>query len=75
MLNEIPSPCLIPAPHRLGFVQVVVPFGTTFQPWLVSSCCAVDGANAHGLNEMADVLTSGLGGENGMGPQVGIAVL
>ena len=56
-------------------MQVVVPFGTTFQPWLVSSCCAVAGSNEHGLNEIADVSTSGLGGESGIGPQVGSAVL
>src|SRR5579872_4711568 len=74
MLNEIPSPCLIPAPHRLGFVQVVFPPGTTFQPWLVSSDCAVEGENEHGPSPIADVLTSGLGGDSGIGPQVGSAV-
>ena len=41
----------------------------------MSSCCAVEGENEHGLNEIADVLTSGLGGENGIGPHVGTAVL
>src|SRR3974390_2276426 len=75
MLNEIPSPVLIPAPQRLGFWQVVVPFGTTFQPWLESSCCAVEGENVHGANEMLLVSTSGVGGALGIGPQVGSAVL
>src|ERR1700743_4030883 len=31
-------PCLTPAPHSDGVLQVVTPLGTTFQPWLVSSC-------------------------------------
>src|ERR1700756_4480608 len=75
MLNEIPSPDLMPVPHRLGFEQVVVPPGTTFHPWLVSRDFAVEGENAHGVNGIAEVLTSGLGGENGIGPQVGFAVL
>src|SRR5579863_3066505 len=75
MLNVMPSPALMPAPHRLGFWQVVVPFGTTFHPWLESSCFAVDGEKEHGDRGMDDVLTSGLGGANGIGPQVGIAVL
>jgi hypothetical protein len=54
---------------------VVVPPGTTFQPWLVSSCFASEGENEHGVNGMADVSTSGLGGAKGIGPQVGFAVL
>ncbi len=79
MLNEIPSPWLIPVPHSPapdpGFTHVVFPPAATFQPFWVSSCCAVDGENAHGLNEIAAVLTSGLGGDSGIGPQVGSAVL
>src|ERR1039458_8187779 len=75
MLNEIPSPLLIPVPHRLGFWQVVVPPGTTFQPWLDSSWLAVDGENAQGALPIAEVLTSGLGGASGIGPHVRSAVL
>ena len=66
---------MIPVPHSVGFVQVVVPFGTTFQPWLVSSCWPSTVENAHGLNGIAEVSTSGLGGANGIGPHVGSAVL
>src|SRR5581483_11197687 len=75
MLNEIPSPLVIPVPHRLGFWHVVVPPGATFQPWLARICLAVETENVHGLNERAEALTSGLGGETGTGPHVGMAVL
>ena len=42
-VKDRPWPCLTPAPHRLGLVQVVVPFGVTFQPWLDSSDLALAG--------------------------------
>ena len=41
-------PCLTPAPHSDGVLQVVTPFGTTFQPWLVSSCLASVGLYGKG---------------------------
>ena len=42
--HELPGPWLMPGPHMAaGSVQVVVPFGTTFQPWLVSSALALAG--------------------------------
>src|ERR1700722_7587882 len=41
-------PLAMPAPHWVGPVpgswQVVTPFATTFQPWLVSSCLALVGS-------------------------------
>src|ERR1700722_13250109 len=36
-------PIFTPAPHSDGFVHVVLPFGTTFQPWLVSRSLALVG--------------------------------
>src|ERR1700735_863361 len=33
-------PAAIPGPHLAGSTQVLVPPGTTFQPWLVSSALA-----------------------------------
>ena len=62
---------VIPAPHSSGPVpgcwQVLVPPGTTFQPWLESSCAAALTENGNGF-VVALKLTSGLGGSEGIGP-------
>src|ERR1700685_2916918 len=42
-VKESGWPCLMPAPHLAGSVQVVVPFGTTVQPLLVSRSFALVG--------------------------------
>ena len=42
-LNDRPWPDLTPLPHWLGLVQVLVPLGTTFQPWLDSRLLALVG--------------------------------
>src|SRR6185312_8631903 len=62
-----PEPWLIPGPHLAGSVQVVTPFGTTFQPWLVSSFFALAGLYGYGLpalrcgdrNEVTGLLATG----------------
>ena len=36
-------PAVIPAPHRLALLQVVVPPGAMVQPWLVSRLFALAG--------------------------------
>src|SRR5215469_7584851 len=41
-------PCLMPAPHSDGLVQVVEPLSTTFQPWLVSRSLALVGLYGNG---------------------------
>src|ERR1700730_5188186 len=41
-------PAVIPGPHLAASVQVVVPFGTTVQPWLVSRLLAWPGLNGNG---------------------------
>src|SRR5271165_3110085 len=41
-------PAVIPGPHRLGVAQVVVPPGTTVQPWLVSRLLALAGLYGNG---------------------------
>src|SRR6185437_1422517 len=41
-------PGLIPGPHRAGTAQVVMPPGTTFQPWLASNCRAAAGLYGNG---------------------------
>src|SRR5262245_54471214 len=49
-LNGVPAG--IPAPHSLdavpGFTHVDCPFGTTFQPWALSSDTALDGLYGNG---------------------------
>ena len=71
MLNEIPSPAVIPAPHSFAAVpgcsQVVVPFGATFQPWLERIVAAACVENAYGFVD-ALTLASGLSGDTGTGP-------
>src|ERR1700691_3771803 len=51
-LKLSPVPAVIPAPHSSaaepGFTQVVTPFGTTFQPWLVSRSLALVGLYGNG---------------------------
>src|ERR1700685_4058111 len=47
-VKESAWPCLTPAPHLAGSVQVVVPPGTTFQPFAVSSDFALVGLYGHG---------------------------
>src|SRR5579863_7912739 len=37
-------PLVMPGPHLAGSVQVVVPFGTTVQPWLASTVLALPGS-------------------------------
>ena len=46
---------------------MLVPPGTTFQPWLESSCAAALTENGNGF-VVALKLTSGLGGSEGIGP-------
>src|SRR5258707_6626292 len=41
-------PAVIPGPHLAASVQVVVPFGTVVQPWLVSRLLAWPGLNGNG---------------------------
>src|ERR1700733_3717731 len=41
-------PAVIPGPHLAGSAQVLVPPGTTFQPWLVSSALALAMLNGNG---------------------------
>src|SRR5579863_6028997 len=41
-------PCFTPVPHSEGSVQVVLPFATTFQPWLVSRSLALVGLYGNG---------------------------
>src|SRR5260370_38314830 len=41
-------PAVIPGPHLAASVQVVVPFGTTVQPWLVSRLLAWPRLNGNG---------------------------
>src|SRR5436309_347919 len=72
--NEIGVPAGIPAPHSPdpdpGFWQVVVPPGTTFQPWAFSTDTALDGLNGYG----AVVALAGAYGEvgaDGVGPYAG----
>src|ERR1700678_3656578 len=47
-VKESAWPCLMPAPHLVGSVQVVVPPATTVQPLLESSCFALVGLYGHG---------------------------
>src|SRR5215472_19265619 len=47
-LKTSACPFLTPAPHLAGSVQVVEPFGTTFQPWLVSRVFAWVGLYGNG---------------------------
>src|ERR1700733_9329256 len=41
-------PAAIPGPHLAGSTQVLVPPGTTFQPWLVSRAFALATLNGNG---------------------------
>ena len=41
-------PAAIPGPHLAGSTQVLVPPGTTFQPWLVSRALALAMLNGNG---------------------------
>ena len=64
-------PAGIPAPHSLVAVpaleQVVLPFGTTCQPWVFSSETAAAGLNGYGgVTAFAGVY--GVGGEDGDRP-------
>lgn len=49
------SPALIPVPQSPGLVpgrvQVVTPFGTTFQPWSASRARAAATLNGYGFTE------------------------
>ena len=67
----------MPAPHWFAAVpgcsQVVVPPAATFQPWLERIVAAAAVENGYGFVD-ALTLTSGLGGDTGIGPYVGIAV-
>src|SRR5260370_29335484 len=49
IVNSNCCPDLTPLPHRLGFVQVLTPFGVIFQPWLDSRLFALAGLYGHGL--------------------------
>src|SRR5262249_17561248 len=48
MVELSACPCLTPGPHSAGWTQVVVPLGTTCQPWLLSSSLALAGLYGNG---------------------------
>src|SRR5215472_17413940 len=71
-LNAIAWPDLIPAPHLAGSVQVVLPLGTTCQPWLVSRALAAEGSYGNGLPDLSDGDRYGVRGLLPTGPTVSV---
>src|SRR5580658_3986605 len=73
-LKLIPCPLLIPAPHspapEPGLMQVLTPFGTTFQPLLVSSDLALLGLNGNWLPDLPCGDSHWVAGTDPTGPTV-----
>src|SRR5262245_38884159 len=75
MLNASCWPCLIPAPHLDGSVQVITPL-VNVQPWLVSRFFAFAMLNGYGPWLLLVFSMSGvhwLGVPDGTGPPCGTA--
>src|SRR6516162_4441290 len=75
MVNASCWPCVIPAPHLAGSVQVITP-PVIVQPWLVSSVLALAGLNGYGPWLLLAFWLSGthwLAGRLGTAPLFGTA--
>src|SRR5215468_2472502 len=75
MVNASCWPCVIPAPHLAGSVQVITP-PVSVQPWLVSRFLALAGLNGYGPWLALDCWfcdTHWLAGVPGIAPPFGTA--